>query len=147
MNVTTFTTIQAAVNAAGSGWSIFVGPGTFSEVVAITSKTNLTITTECGAVVSGFRLSQSDTITIENFDVNATGSGSPGIALLGGNNSNQNITIRNNEVHGSNQTGIQVARDNVNVRNFCELYSRQPGERHRLHRRHRRPELRRRQSH
>lgn len=116
MSVTAFSTIQAAVNAAGIGWQIFVGSGTYNEVVVINSKTNLTITTECNAVVSGFRLLQSDTITIEEFDVNATGSGSPGISLLGGINSNQNITIQNNEVHGSSQDGIQVARDNVNVR-------------------------------
>ncbi|MBS3903739.1 MAG: hypothetical protein KGZ39_00250 [Simkania sp.] len=66
-----YTTIQAAVNAASSGDTIYIGEGTYSEVVALKAGINLTSwsgnsTSSNVTITGGFTFSGSGNISISN---------------------------------------------------------------------------------
>jgi parallel beta-helix repeat protein len=110
----TYTSIQSAVNESGVGRKITVGPGTYNEVVTITSKTNLSLKGCNKPVVNGrFKLIQASNIIIDGFDIIAS-PGDNAITMLGGNNASENVTISNNSIHGADieHSGISAARDN-----------------------------------
>lgn len=119
--------IQEAVDLVDSpGWEITVGSGTYDEYILVQQKTDLTIKTSCNAVVKGFRLQKSSDITIEGFIINAEGTRSHGISLMGGNNQNSDVTVSNCEIFGAdlNYSGIRVARGNANTTiNNCHIHN------------------------
>jgi hypothetical protein len=116
-----YATVQAAVNTSQRGDVIEVSPGVYNELVIVTDKDSLTLRTTGGidqAIVKGFRLSQSNAITIKGFIVDATGTTEHGIALMGGNNQSADVTIEACEIKnaGNDQSGISIARGNPRTR-------------------------------
>src|SRR5215813_11138564 len=133
-----YTTIQAAVNAAGPRSVINIQNGTYSEQLSISGKNNfqgatdidriiieadpatqpgeVILTGSPGACTGNYaiRLQQSKFITIRGLTI--TGTGGQAISLLGGNNQNQDIHIELNRIFGNGSSscdgGITVARGN-----------------------------------
>ena len=133
-----FTTIQAAINAAGPGSAIRIQAGTYPEQLSITGKNNFPSATEIDRIVIeadpseqpgqvivrgapgactgnyAIRLQQSKFITIRGLTI--TGTGGQAISLLGGNNQNQDIHIELNRIFGNGSSscdgGITIARGN-----------------------------------
>ncbi|MGN6730597.1 MAG: PKD domain-containing protein, partial [Candidatus Binatia bacterium] len=133
-----FTTIQAAINAAGPGSAIRIQAGTYPEQLSIAGKNNFPSATEIDRIVIeadpsaepgqvivrgapgactgnyAIRLQQSKFITIRGLTI--TGTGGQAISLLGGNNQNQDIHIELNRIFGNGSGscdgGITVARGN-----------------------------------
>jgi RHS repeat-associated protein len=133
-----FSTIQAAINAAGPGNVIRVQAGTYPEQLAITGKNNFQGVTEFDRIIieadpatqpgqvvltgapgactgnHAIRLQQSKFITIRGLTI--TGTGGQAISLLGGSNQNQDIHIELNRIFGNGSSscngGITVARGN-----------------------------------
>lgn len=116
-----YATIQAAIDASQRGDHIQVWPGTYDEIVTISGKDSLTIFTVGGVTnsqVRGFKLQQSNAITINGFEVDASGTNKHGIVLMGGNNQNTDITIEGCRIKyaDGDQSGISVARGNPRTR-------------------------------
>ena len=133
-----FTTIQAAINAAGPGDVIRIQAGTYPEQLSISGKNDFQGATEIDRIIieadpatqpgqvmltgaSGactgnyaIRLQQSKFITIRGLTI--TGTGGQAISLMGGNNQNQDIHIELNRIfrNGSSSCngGITIARGN-----------------------------------
>ena len=133
-----FSTIQAAINAAGPGNVIQIQAGTYPEQLSITGKNNfqgaaevdriiveadpatqpgqVVLTGSPGACTGNYaiRFQQSKFITVRGLAI--TGTGSQAISLLGGNNQNQDIHIELNRIFGNGSSscdgGITVARGN-----------------------------------
>ncbi len=133
-----FTTIQAAINAAGPGDVIHIQAGTYPEQLSVTGKNNFQGATEVDRIIieadpatqpgevvltgapgactgnHAIRLQQSKFITIRGLTI--TGTGGQAISLLGGNNQNQDIHIELNRIFGNGSSscdgGITVARGN-----------------------------------
>ena len=133
-----FTTIQAAINAAGPGAVVYIQAGTYPEQLSITGKNNFQGATEVDRIIieadpatqpgqvvltgvagactgnHAIRLQQSKFITIRGLTI--TGTGGQAISLLGGNNQNRDIHIELNRIfrNGSSSCdgGITVARGN-----------------------------------
>jgi HEAT repeat protein len=116
-----YATIQAAVNASRRKNVIEVNPGLYNELVIVSNKDSVTLRTTGGidqVTVKGFRLSQSNVITIKGFIVDATSTTEHGIALMGGNNQSTDVTIEACEIKnaGNDQSGISIARGNPRTR-------------------------------
>ena len=133
-----FTTIQAALNAAGPNTVIQIQAGSYPEQLTITGKNNFQGATEVdriiieadpttqpgqvvltgapGACTGNYavRLQQSKFITIRGLTI--TGTGGQAISLLGGNNQNQDIHIELNRIFANGSSscdgGITVNRGN-----------------------------------
>jgi PKD domain/Bacterial Ig domain/Right handed beta helix region len=133
-----FSTIQAAINAAGPGNVIQIQAGTYPEQLSITGKNNFQGATEVDRIIVeadpasqpgqvvltgspgactgnyAIRFQQSKFITVRGLAI--TGTGSQAISLLGGNNQNQDIHIELNRIFGNGSSscdgGITVARGN-----------------------------------
>ena len=133
-----FTTIQAAINAAGPGNVIQIQGGTYPEKLELNGKNNFQGATEIDRIIIeadpvtqpgqvvltgapgactgnyAIRLQQSKFITIRGLTI--TGTGGQAISLLGGNNQNQDIHIELNRIFGNGSSscdgGITVTRGN-----------------------------------
>jgi RHS repeat-associated protein len=133
-----YTTIQAAINAAGPRSVIHIQNGTYAEQLSISGKNNFQGATEIDRIIIeadpatqpgqviltgspgactgnyAIRLQQSKFITIRGLTI--TGTGGQAISLLGGNNQNQDIHIELNRIFGNGSSscdgGITVARGN-----------------------------------
>ena len=133
-----YTTIQAAINAAGPGNVIQIQAGTYPEQLSITGKNNFSGAAEVDRIVieadpatnpgqvvltgsagsctakQAIQLQQSKFITIRGLTI--TGTGGQAISLLGGNNQNQDIHIELNRIFGNGSSscngGITVNRGN-----------------------------------
>jgi hypothetical protein len=116
--VGTFTTIQAAVNAASNGYTVEVGPGTYQEQVTVNGLTNLTI--------EGTGADPSQTVILSPDAANLVSNiQNPGEfhtftdALVGAENG-ASVTIKNLTVNGNNQgvvyaTGANGGGDLVGI--------------------------------
>src|SRR5262249_17503689 len=99
--VGTFSTIQAAVNAASNGYTVEVGPGTYQEQVTVNGLTNLTIEGTGGD-------SSQTVILLPDFTNIVSNIQNPGEfhtstdALIGAENG-ASVTIKNLTVNGNNQ--------------------------------------------
>src|SRR3989344_7625872 len=104
---TDYATIQAAINAASPGDTITINAGTYNENVVIGTKNNLIIQGQGitsiiePATGIGFKIIDSDSITIKNLKIHTTGSNAHGI-WVGGDahlygNSNT-LTIQDNTI-------------------------------------------------
>ena len=93
----TYTSIQTAVTAAAAGDTISVGPGTYAEVVSISSK-NLTLlgSGSSQSTVTAFNIANAN-VTIDGFTINP-GSSNSGVGLQF--NSGTSETIQNNVITG-----------------------------------------------
>jgi hypothetical protein len=133
-----FSTIQAALNAAGPNTIIQIQAGTYPEQLSITGKNNFQGATEIDRIVIeadpatqpgqvvltgapgactgnyAIRLQQSKFITIRGLTI--TGTGGQAISLLGGINQNQDIHIELNRIFANGSSscdgGITVNRGN-----------------------------------
>ncbi len=114
---TTYSTIQEAVDAATPSSVIVVGAGLFDEYVVIEDQSFLQIRSDDSSTVRGFRIKQSDNITIDGFDIDSTSTTENGIVMMGGISQNDHITISNNEIHNANSanSGIKVAGGNSDI--------------------------------
>ncbi|MEZ4931472.1 MAG: choice-of-anchor D domain-containing protein [Saprospiraceae bacterium] len=127
---TTYTTIQSAINAAGSGDIVYITDGTYanpaintnciiggasaSNQIDITSKTNLIITSSTGsycnsnAIITGygFEIAYGDNITIQGLKLENV----PANAFYNSNAGTQtnNVTIKNNWVLNTFGHGIKT---------------------------------------
>jgi hypothetical protein len=107
--VTSYTTLQNAVNAAASGATISVGSVSVTSVISISSKSNLTIKTACDAKVGGIDIIKSQGITIDGFIVDAKSAGSrDGIFVSGKSPASSNIIVKNCEIMNAVQNGFEA---------------------------------------
>ena len=134
-----FTTIQAAINAAGPGNLIHIQAGTYTEQLAITDKNNFSGATEVDRIVIeadpaaapgsvvltgspgpqctdkfAIRIKQTKFVTVRGLTI--TGTGGQAISMMGGNNGNVGIHIELNRIFGNGSSscdgGITVNRGN-----------------------------------
>ncbi len=118
-----FTTIQAAVDAASPGDTIRVCPGVYAENVVIGStKSDITLKGEPGAILDGSTLGNGDGITIQsgvsritikhleirNYKGIADGVGN---AIQAWNCGTSKITIKENVIHDNSWNGILVGNE------------------------------------
>src|SRR3989344_5943172 len=98
-----YTTIQGAVDAASSGDTVQVCPGTYVEAVNVTKPLTLESTTLNGAVIRpsnnvnpGIYINTVNNVTIDGFEIDGTvGLIQTGISGLNSNN----VTLTNNVIH------------------------------------------------
>jgi hypothetical protein len=112
-------TIQAAVEAARFGDKILVMPGTYDEIVRVSSQERLVISAWAGAVqIRGFDISGSSRIKITGMRINASGTGRPAIRLLQGESANSIIFIENSDIRNSakGHPGVWIGGGNTLVR-------------------------------
>ncbi|MFC1849107.1 thrombospondin type 3 repeat-containing protein [candidate division CSSED10-310 bacterium] len=113
-----FDTIQEAVDVATEGWHIYVCPGKYDEVVVITNVSghgaSIIIEGYGMPVVRGFIISSTNSVTIQGFNIDATGTRKPAIAIIGGDESNCNLSITRNAIHNTDlgYHGITIGSNN-----------------------------------
>jgi hypothetical protein len=134
-----FTTIQAAINAAGSGATIRIQAGNYTERLTIAGKNNVASASEASRIViegdpelpagsvvlrppaascpngQGVLIRQSRFVTLRGLTI--TGSVGPGVVLLGGLLQNQAIHIERTRIVGNGNAkcpgaGISIALGN-----------------------------------
>jgi len=115
-----YLTIQAAVNKASNGDTIYVAAGTYNEYVSINGKAvNLigsgsdktTINDPySGAVITVENSTTSTSMTIEGFTINA-GTAGRGIVIQNG---TSNVTVKNNKIINFTENGLIISNGNNN---------------------------------
>jgi len=100
--VGTFDTIQAAVNAAASGYTISVAAGTYAEIVTVDEDVTI-LGPNAGVAGTGSRVGEA---VVDGFHMNAAGATLNGLKILGGG------TI------AGNPAGIYVDVDGVTLTNL-----------------------------
>lgn len=137
-----YSTIQAAINASTPGTTIIVGVGNYSENVAFTGKTNLTLigegksmfngTTLTGGVILTGRINieASSGIKVDNMSVIRAGAQIHAIAIYAQTGNCNNVTISNCIVlgaheankHGISAEAIKYELTNILIEN-CQAYN------------------------
>jgi len=100
--VGTFTTIQAAVNAASNGYSIVIAAGTYAELVDVNKDVTIT---GSNAGIPGDGARGAEVVVDGGFYIHADGVTLDGLKVLGGG------------ILAGNPAGIYVESDNVTVTN------------------------------
>ena len=100
------TTIQDAIDAADDGWSVYVGEGTYDELIQVSGFTGLTIAAGGPAEVLGAQVDSSAGLVLRLLDINAAETGQPGISLTGG----SEVEVDRCQVHDADepQPGLLV---------------------------------------
>jgi len=99
--VGTFSTIQAAVDAASNGYTVEVGPGTYQEQVTVNGLTNLTIEGTGANASQTVILSPDYTNLVSN--IQNPGEFHPSTDALIGAENGASVMIKNLTVNGNNQ--------------------------------------------
>ncbi|MEQ1875072.1 MAG: right-handed parallel beta-helix repeat-containing protein, partial [Bdellovibrionia bacterium] len=122
-NETNFLTVQAAINVAGVGDKVYVGPGRWDEIVNVSSKRNVELRSECRSILKGVVFSKSKAVTLHGFLIDANQTLGSGLMFAGGEEANSEITTSHNEVYaaGSDYAGIWIENKNSDL-NFSENY-------------------------
>lgn len=114
-----FATIQAAIDFSRHGDTISVGAGTYNEIPAIETRDSLAIIATGSldqVTVRGFRIFESNSITIKGFVVNAHGTLTDGIRIESVGGTNNRITFEANEIKNSSHNGIITTAWSNNIR-------------------------------
>ncbi|MBK9293564.1 MAG: hypothetical protein IPM57_03830 [Oligoflexia bacterium] len=115
---TNFTSIQTAIDASLESSTIYVGPGSYNEILKIKEKTNLTLRSECRAKIKGIVLKENHNINIQGFNIDAKATNQDAISIEGGNDSNKTISITNNWIQNTEKlySGIKIEDSNQNIK-------------------------------
>jgi len=111
----TYTTIQAAINAASNGDTITVAAGTYAENVTVNK--GVSLVGESGAVLQGAGsgngfLIQAAGVTIEGFEIRNY---AIGIRSYGGPGNYGNLVVRNANIHNNTQNGMLLVHDTFSL--------------------------------
>lgn len=110
-----YATIQEAIDAAASGDTIIVGPGTYEEDLTISGKSDITLKSSEGAENTSIRgsilIEDSNGITLDGFTITAPEE-TNGINVRG---EVSGLTITNNVITECGRTGIDFQGEYSNV--------------------------------
>ncbi len=108
---TRFASIQSAVDFSRYGDTIAVSPGSYTGSTTISGKSHLVILATGGVdqvTVKGFVIDLCDTLTLNGFAVDASGTGAAGIVVQAIDAPSSGVVLEDNEVKNSSTDGIQI---------------------------------------
>lgn len=112
-----YPSIQAAIDQAGPGTTIFIGKNVDPTThLSIQGKSELIVMSTCDAVVNSIEVASSKNITLSGLIIKPSNLASA-IHLKGNNDASEDVYLVNNKILGSSQStkGIEVHKDNKNI--------------------------------
>lgn len=108
-----FLTIQAAINAASSGTTIFIFPGTYAENLTLKAGVNLTASVKFGITITGNHVANfTGTVSITHVVLNST----TGVTLTFSGTGAQNLQFSKASIYSGSGDAIYYSNTNASSR-------------------------------
>jgi hypothetical protein len=112
-----FLTVQAAINAAASGTTVFIFPGTYNENLTLKSGVNLTSSIKFGITIVGNHIANfTGTVVLLNIFLSST----TGNTLTFSGTNSQNLQLFGSSIYSNSGDAIYYSNTNVSSKIYLE---------------------------